>query len=148
MIVENHVSIEPYRGQGERCIGRNVYRLLGSEMSFVQYTESSKHYESIIDVLAKKAGNGANHVSQKHHAVDEFESLVLENASKAVLDTKDSIETIPPCEKFNKQLQFIQLFFKRLLGSQGYSQPDIHTTVIDSNEFLELESSMLGKGEE
>ena len=45
MIIESYTSVEPYRGQGGKCIGRNVYRLLGSDMSFIQYTESGKkHY--------------------------------------------------------------------------------------------------------
>ena len=142
MIIENYTSVEPHRGQGRKCIGRNVYRLLGSDMTFIQYTESSKKQSSILDIFAKEEGSNANQTLQESSAVDECDSFALENASKAVLDAKDSSEMVSPCEKFNKQLQFLQLFFKKLLSSQGYSQPDIHTRDFNTNDCLELESSM------
>lgn len=116
--------------------------MLGSDMTFIQYTESSKKQSSILDIFAKEEGSNANQTLQESSAVDECDSFALENASKAVLDAKDSSEMVSPCEKFNKQLQFLQLFFKKLLSSQGYSQPDIHTRDFNTNDCLELESSM------
>ena len=93
--------------------------------------------------LPNETGSDANPIPQEPTAVDEYESLALENASKTILDMKDSIETIPPCEKFNKQLQFLQLLFKKLLSGQGYSQPDIHPKNVSTNDILETESSAL-----
>lgn len=80
---------------------------------------------------------------QESPTTDECESFTFENVSKAILDTKDSIEIVLPHEKFNKQLQFLQLFFKKLLSGQGYSQSEIHANDPVTQDFLELESSML-----
>jgi hypothetical protein len=96
-----------------------------------------------VGAHAKEANGESNQVSQKSVTVDEYESLVLEHASKTALDMKDSTETIPPCEKFNKQLQFLQTLFKKLLTDQGYSEPEIRPKDVDTNDFLSLESAML-----
>lgn len=90
--------------------------------------------------------NDVSQAVQELSVVDECESFALENASKTILDVRDSSEIAPPCEKFNKQLQFLQSFFKKLLGSQGYSPLDIHTKDLNTNDCLELESSMFLEG--